>query len=100
MFATLTKVGSAIAALAAIASLTPTMLSQAQLSGQIRIDGASAGYPITEAIAIDFMALSPDVDITSEVSGTGGGFRKFCAGETDITQILHLAGKPLNTALH
>lgn len=81
---TLAKVGSAIAALATTASLTPVMLAQTPLSGHIRIDGASAGHAITEAMAEDFIALNPNVDVTSNISGTGGGFRKFCAGETDI----------------
>jgi phosphate transport system substrate-binding protein len=55
------------------------------LSGAIRIDGSSTVAPLTQAIAEEFNAEKPDVDITVGTSGTGGGFEKFCAGETDIS---------------
>jgi len=55
------------------------------LSGSIAIDGSSTVYPITEAMAEEFQKANPDVKITVGVSGTGGGFKKFCAGETDIS---------------
>jgi phosphate transport system substrate-binding protein len=48
------------------------------------VDGSSTVYPITEAVAEEFIKLHPDVKVTVGVSGTGGGFKKFCAGETDI----------------
>ncbi len=53
------------------------------LSGNIRIDGSSTVGPLTEAIAEGFQAENPDVKVTVGTSGTGGGFEKFCAGETD-----------------
>jgi phosphate transport system substrate-binding protein len=53
------------------------------LSGNIRIDGSSTVAPLTEAIAEGFQAENPDVKVTVGTSGTGGGFEKFCAGETD-----------------
>ncbi|ASC74004.1 Putative substrate binding domain of ABC phosphate transporter [Halomicronema hongdechloris C2206] len=56
--------------------------AQAQL---IQIDGSSTVFPITEAMAEEFMAENSDVRITVGVSGTGGGFSKFCNGETDIS---------------
>jgi len=55
------------------------------LSGSIRIDGSSTVGPLSEAAAELFREENPDVRITVGVSGTGGGFEKFCAGETDIS---------------
>jgi phosphate transport system substrate-binding protein len=53
------------------------------VSGTIRIDGSSTVAPLTEAIAEEFQNENPDVKVTVGTSGTGGGFEKFCAGETD-----------------
>jgi phosphate transport system substrate-binding protein len=55
------------------------------LSGTIRIDGSSTVGPLTEAAAELFREENPDVRITVGISGTGGGFEKFCAGETEIS---------------
>jgi phosphate transport system substrate-binding protein len=55
------------------------------LSGDIRVDGSSTVGPLTEAIAEEFNAENPNVKVTVGTSGTGGGFEKFCAGETDIS---------------
>jgi phosphate transport system substrate-binding protein len=55
------------------------------LSGTIRIDGSSTVGPLSEAAAELFREENPDVRITVGISGTGGGFEKFCAGETDIS---------------
>ena len=55
------------------------------LSGEIRIDGSSTVFPITEAVAEEFNAVQPNVKIPVGVSGTGGGFTKFIAKETDIS---------------
>jgi phosphate transport system substrate-binding protein len=55
------------------------------LSGTIRIDGSSTVAPLTEAIAEQFQAENPGVKVTVGTSGTGGGFEKFCVGETDIS---------------
>ena len=54
------------------------------LSGEIRIDGSSTVFPFAEAAAELFNSEQPDVRVTVGQSGTGGGFEKFCAGETDI----------------
>jgi phosphate transport system substrate-binding protein len=54
------------------------------LSGEIRIDGSSTVGPLTQAVAEKFNSENPDVKITVGVAGTGGGFEKFCAGETSI----------------
>lgn len=53
------------------------------LSGSVRIDGSSTVYPLTALAAEDFMAANPGVQVTVGSSGTGGGFEKFCRGETD-----------------
>ena len=55
------------------------------LSGSIRIDGSSTVAPLTEAVAEEFMAENSGVRVTVGTSGTGGGFEKFCTGETDIS---------------
>ncbi|HWM63967.1 MAG TPA: PstS family phosphate ABC transporter substrate-binding protein [Solirubrobacterales bacterium] len=59
--------------------------SGSDLSGSIRIDGSSTVAPLTEAVAEQFEAENSDVRVTVGTSGTGGGFEKFCAGETDIS---------------
>jgi phosphate transport system substrate-binding protein len=51
----------------------------------IKVDGSSTVYPITEAVAEEFQKTSPNVRVTVGISGTGGGFKKFCNGETDIS---------------
>ncbi len=56
-----------------------------ELSGKIAIDGSSTVAPFTQAAAELFNEENPDVQITVGTSGTGGGFEKFCAGETDIS---------------
>ena len=50
----------------------------------IKIDGSSTVYPITEAVAEEFQNKNKNMRVTVGISGTGGGFQKFCAGETDI----------------
>lgn len=55
------------------------------LSGNIAVDGSSTVFPITEAVAEDFQGLNPNVKVTVGISGTGGGFKKFIAGETAIS---------------
>jgi phosphate binding protein len=54
------------------------------LSGDVIVDGSSTVYPITAAASEEFNQYAPNVRIPVGVSGTGGGFKKFCAGETDI----------------
>ncbi len=53
--------------------------------GDVLIDGSSTVFPISEAMAEEFMAANAGTRVTVGVSGTGGGFKKFCAGETDIS---------------
>ena len=54
------------------------------LSGTVTIDGSSTVYPITEAVAEEFQKANPGVKVTVAFAGTGGGFKKFCNGETDM----------------
>jgi phosphate transport system substrate-binding protein len=54
------------------------------LSGSIRVDGSSTVGPLTQAVAEGFSESNPDVDITVGQAGTGGGFEKFCVGETAV----------------
>jgi phosphate transport system substrate-binding protein len=55
------------------------------LSGPVVIDGSSTVEPLSSAAAELFMGENPDTNVTVGTSGTGGGFEKFCAGETDIS---------------
>ncbi len=57
---------------------------EGQPSGEVVIDGSSTVYPITEAVAEEFGREYPDVQVHINVSGTGGGFKKFIRGEIDI----------------
>jgi phosphate transport system substrate-binding protein len=62
----------------------PTALPDfGDISGEIRLDGSSTVFPISEAVAEEFQSAYPNVRVTVAESGTGGGFEKFCAGETD-----------------
>ncbi len=52
--------------------------------GDVHSDGSSTVYPVTQAVAEEFMKEHPDIRVLVAVSGTGGGFKKFVRGETDI----------------
>jgi len=56
-----------------------------KLTGTIEIDGSSTVFPITQAVAEEFQNLHPDVRVNVGISGTGGGFKRFTVGETDIS---------------
>ncbi len=64
-----------------------------ELSGKIDIDGSSTVYPITEAAAAAFKKIYPKVNVTVGKSGTGGGFKRFTVGETDISD----ASRPIKS---
>ncbi len=51
----------------------------------VKIDGSSTVYPVTEAVAEEFQKANKGLKVTVGVSGTGGGFKKFCRSETDIS---------------
>jgi phosphate transport system substrate-binding protein len=67
--------------------------STSELSGDINADGSSTVSPLTQAAAELFSAENPDVRIAVGTSGTGGGFEKFCTGETDMSN----ASRPIKT---
>jgi phosphate transport system substrate-binding protein len=77
-------VGMLAAITASMALIVPQVKSQG--STTIKIDGSSTVFPITEAVAEEFqIEKQGGVQVTVGVSGTGGGFKKFCAGQTDIS---------------
>jgi phosphate transport system substrate-binding protein len=65
-----------------------------KLVGTIEIDGSSTVYPITAAVAEEFQNLNPDVRVNVGISGTGGGFRRFTVGETEISD----ASRPITSS--
>lgn len=75
-------------------STTPGAQAKPSLSGNIRIDGSSTVAPLSEAAAELFQAEHKNVQVTVGTSGTGGGFEKFCRGETDISD----ASRPIRTS--
>src|SRR5262245_12706730 len=73
---------AATAAAAAALAATPVFAQQKI----VKIDGSSTVFPVTEAVAEEFQkAKKQQVKVTVGISGTGGGFKKFCRGETDIS---------------
>ncbi len=66
--------------------------SSEDVSGSVSIDGSSTTYPLTEAVAEEFMTENRGARVTVGVSGTGGGFSKFLRGETDIND----ASRPIS----
>lgn len=75
----------AVNALVFFAAACIQQVSHAQTSTMIKIDGSSTVFPITEVIAESFHEKNPQVKVTIGIAGTGGGFKKFCKGETDIS---------------
>ncbi len=68
-------------------SALPTLAQETDLSalsGEIVSDGSSTVGPLTQAVAEEFNGQAPNVQISVDISGTGGGFERFCAGETDV----------------
>ncbi len=56
-------------------------VAQAQM---VKVDGSSTVFPLTEAVAEEFQKADPKIRVTVGISGTGGGFKKFCRGDSDI----------------
>lgn len=65
-----------------------------ELKGSVHVDGSSTVFPITEAVAEEFQLVNPGVRVTVGISGTGGGFKKFLVGETDIND----ASRPIKSS--
>ena len=63
-------------------------------AGRIVVDGSSTVFPITEAVAEEFQKVEPQASVTVGVSGTGGGFKKFLAGEVDVVD----ASRPIKSS--
>lgn len=61
------------------------LVAAALAQDPVRADGSSTVYPVTLAIAEEFAIENPAADVSVAFSGTGAGFSKFCAGETDIS---------------
>lgn len=82
-------IGSALLAvalsLAACSSTGGDSSSTSNLSGTIEIDGSSTVFPISEAVAEEFNRVHPNVRVNVGASGTGGGFKRFSVGDTDIS---------------
>jgi len=77
-----------------IITLMLALPSGAHAASYIKIDGSSTVYPITEAVAEEFQKSNHDIRVTVGISGTGGGFKKFCRGETDISD----ASRPIKAS--
>lgn len=75
----------AVTALLAACGGSSTGGGSSDLSGQILIDGSSTVAPLLTLVAEDFQTDYSGVKVTVGTSGTGGGFEKFCAGETDLS---------------
>ena len=73
---------------AATTAASPTVKSgidYAKLSGEVKVDGSSTVFPISEAVAEEFTKVAKGVQTKVALSGTGGGFEKFCRKEIDIS---------------
>jgi phosphate transport system substrate-binding protein len=101
------RMGKALAAVALAATLATPLVTFAQdatpapytpsadvssLSGEISVDGSSTVGPIMQAMAEEFAGVASGVQVPVGISGTGGGFERFCNGETDISN----ASRPIN----
>ena len=73
------------AALSGTASRMDGSSTPVALSGTIQVDGSSTVFPVTQAVAEEFRKEQPGVQVNVAVSGTGGGFKRFTVGETDIS---------------
>jgi len=71
--------------LARFAPLALIALLGAATAQNVRVDGSSTVYPVSLAVAEEFAIENPDANVSVAFSGTGGGFSKFCAGETQIS---------------
>jgi phosphate transport system substrate-binding protein len=76
----------AIAATALLGGMLVASHSVLAATPTVTVDGSSTVYPITEAVAEDFQKSKKNkIQVTVGISGTGGGFKKFCRGETDVS---------------
>jgi phosphate transport system substrate-binding protein len=68
----------------AVAALTLGLPMSAAQAQTVKIDGSSTVFPVTEAVAEEYQKANKGQKVTVGISGTGGGFKKFCRGETDV----------------
>lgn len=73
--------------------LVPITSCNRNVEPPLQIDGSSTVFPIIEAVAEEFARANADARVTVGVSGTGGGFKKFCAGEIDIVSASRVIAK-------
>lgn len=84
-----------IASLAALAAIALGSVPHIAAAQTIKVDGSSTVFPITEAVAEEFqISKKGKIHVTVGIAGTGGGFKKFCRGETDISD----ASRPISAA--
>jgi phosphate transport system substrate-binding protein len=76
---------TSFAMLAAIGGMISSTGPVSAQDKRIAVDGSSTVFPVMEAIAEEFQKANKGVKVTVGISGTGGGFKKFCRGETDIS---------------
>ncbi|MDZ7831981.1 MAG: PstS family phosphate ABC transporter substrate-binding protein [Desulfobacterales bacterium] len=81
----MTLLALAVAAAFAAVWAAPAGAQSSALSGKVVVDGSSTVYPVTEAAAAAFRDDFPNVNVTVAISGTGGGFKRFVRGDTDIS---------------
>lgn len=83
---------TSIKALLAVSALA--LLGSAATAQVVKVDGSSTVYPVTEAVAEEFQKANKGLKVTVGVSGTGGGFKKFCRAETDVSN----ASRPISAS--
>jgi phosphate transport system substrate-binding protein len=68
-----------------VAVMFGAAVAHAAVEGKVAVDGSSTVYPITEAVGEEFQKANPKTKVTIGIAGTGGGFKRFCSGETDVS---------------
>ncbi len=76
---------TAVLAAAAVGVLAAGCKKGGEAAEVVKVDGSSTVFPIMEAVAEEFGAVNKGIHVTVGISGTGGGFKKFCNGETDVS---------------
>lgn len=84
----------AAAVILGVLSASAAFAQGGPLRGRLTVDGSSTVYPLTDAVAEEFFKIAPRVQVPVGVSGTGGGFKRFVRGETDISN----ASRPIAQA--
>jgi phosphate transport system substrate-binding protein len=85
---------ASVVVLAGCAPGSNALVASSRSGADVSIDGSSTVFPISEAVAEEFRKVEPAIRLTVGISGTGGGFQKFCRGETDLTE----ASRPIQSA--